>query len=81
MADRVERVYMATVVRTREQAVKALTERGAAFYGVAPEEVTLTLTSVDQETDESFSICGAEPIVGEARFSVEGYVSLAEGER
>lgn len=69
-----QKVYMATLAHTEEEAVTVLTKRAAEFYGVHPSWVELVLTSVEQdETEEMYSICDREPVAGTLQFSVEGY--------
>lgn len=76
------KVYMATLAHSEEEAVTALTERAALFYGVDPERVGLVITSVEQDTaEEMYSICDFEPVRTETRFSVEGYGYLREVRR
>lgn len=74
------RVYMATLARTEEEAVKTLTEQAALFYGVDPDRIGLVITSAEQyETEEMYSLCDPEPTRTETRYNVEGYGYVTDG--
>lgn len=70
---KVTKVYVATIASTEAEAVVRLKERVAHFYGEPIGNVGIVITSCEQESSESFSICDTEPVQGSMSYSVEGY--------